>query len=365
MGRHAAQFLYLAALSLAAPLRAQDDVYLGGPPPGVGPLKVEIGFNLLNLTAVSERDETIEFDGSIYLQWLDPRLAYDPTDVDLEPGDWVVGDYTRAPRKIYQGYYAATELFEGWRPHVDIPNGIGDRQPTNMAVGVWPDGMVVYAETFFARVETPMDLRRYPFDRQSLEVFFHPFHYQRDEVVLIPNDALAATWNQNLGIAEWAREAVLMSERPIEIEYFDDRLVTMSEFVVTIQLRRRPLHVLVSLLFPLVVLVCLTWSVFWMDEETISNRINISFIGILSVVAYYFVLLEGVPKASYLTLLDVFMIATFLILAAGAIVNIVVDKLNKGDRVEIGDRVDRVCRWAFPVGYAVVTLVLAFVFFRV
>jgi hypothetical protein len=234
-----------------------------------------------------------------------------------------------------------------------------------MAVGVWPDGMVVYAETFFARVETPMDLRRYPFDRQSLEVFFHPFHYQRDEVVLIPNDALAATWNQNLGIAEWAREAVLMSERPIEIEYFDDRLVTMSEFVVTIQLRRRPLHVLVSLLFPLVVLVCLTWSVFWMDEETISNRINISFIGILSVVAYYFVLLEGVPKASYLTLLDVFMIATFLILAAGAIVNIVVDKLNKGDRVEIGDRVDRVCRWAFPVGYAVVTLVLAFGFFRV
>lgn len=48
-------------------------------------------------------------------------------------------------------------------------------------------------------------------------------------------------------------------------------------------------HVLVSIVMPLVMLVLLTFSVFWMDQEGLSDRINIQFIDILSVVAYYFV----------------------------------------------------------------------------
>ena len=52
----------------------------------------------------------------------------------------------------------------------------------------------------------------------------------------------------------------------------------------------------------MLLLVALTWCVFWMDNETLSNRVNITFIGILSVVAYYFVILDSVPAASYLTL---------------------------------------------------------------
>ena len=94
-----------------------------------------------------------------------------------------------------------------------IPNGIGNRTVTDMAISVWPDGHVAYSEAFFAKVETPMDLRRFPFDRQQLEIFFHPFLYDRDELVLVPDDRLARTWNQNMGIADWSRESVTMLER--------------------------------------------------------------------------------------------------------------------------------------------------------
>ena len=126
-----------------------------------------------------------------------------------------------------------------------------------------------------------MDLRLYPFDRQSLEVFFHPNVYDRSELTLVPDDRLSRTWDQNMGIAEWERDAVRLSERPVEITRFDGTRYAISEFVATIDLERQPLHVLMSILLPLVVLVCLTWSVFWMDEESISNRINLSFIGSL------------------------------------------------------------------------------------
>ena len=278
------------------------------------------------------------------------------------PADWEPGDYSQAPARIFQGDYAVKELFEGWRPHVVIPNGIGNRATTNMAISIWPDGYIEYSETFFTKAETPMDLRRFPFDTQVLEVFFHPFIYQRNEVVLIPDDRLARTWNQNMGLADWSRQDVTMHERPIEIAYFDDSKSEISEFVVEVTIERRPAHILISMILPMALLVSLTWCVFWMDNETLANRVNITFIGILSVVAYYFVILGNVPEVSYLTLIDAFVLATFAVLAAGVVLVVVVENVQVDDKADVAMRVDRICRWAFPLAYVLTVLVLGVVF---
>ncbi len=353
----------VALLVLPGPSRAsaQDDVYLGGPPPGQVPLEVEIGFNLVNLTDVDEQEETIDFDGAIFLMWRDPRLAHDPASVGSP--DFVPGDYSKLPRRIYQGDYAVKELYEGWRPHVVIPNGVGNRTTTDMALGVWPDGMVGYVEMFYAKVETPMRLRRYPLDRQQLDVFIHPLAYGRGEVVLVPNELLSEEWDQDLGIAQWSRLGVDIRERPAELIVLDDSTRAVSEVVLTVDIERRPWHVLLNIVFPLLILVCLTWVVFWMDDESISSRVNISFIGILSVVAYNFVILESVPAIDYLTLMDAFILTTFFVLLASVVINVLVDKLNRAGRRETGDRLDRWCRWAFPAGYALITLAVTVSFF--
>ena len=353
----AALLVYLAMTS--TPSQAAE--FLRAPPPRDGPVQVLIGFNLVNITDVGEREETIDFDGAIYLEWTDPRLAYEPAEYGM-PKNWVPGDYSQAPTRIYLSEYEIQEDFQGWWPHVVIPNGIGDRDPRNMAVSVWPDGRVAYAETFYAKAETPMDLRRFPFDTQDLEIFFHPFIYQRDEVILVPDDRLARTWNQNLGIADWSRESVTMQERPIEIAYFDESRSEVSEFVVTVQIKRRPAHFIISIVFPMVLLVSLTWSVFWMDNESLSNRLNINFIGILSVVAYYFVILENVPEVSYLTLVDAFIIATFLILAAGVVLIVIMESVTHEKNATLGRKVDRICRWAFPLAYGLFSTLLGTVF---
>lgn len=328
-----------------------------------GPLEVWFSFSLVNITAVNEREETIDFDAVIHMSWMDPRLAYEPAEYGMSEDEFTPGDYSKAPRRIYLTDFAVKELFPAWWPSAVIPNGIGDRSTTNVAIGVWPDGRVGYAETFYATVETPMDLRRFPFDEQALEVFFHPFVYERDELILVPNERLARTWAQNTGIAEWTRKGVDMTERPVEIAHFDGSTSIVSELVATIRLARQPMHVVVSIVLPLIILVLLTFSVFWMDQEGLSDRINIQFIGILSVVAYYFVVKDSAPEIAYLTLMDAFILTSFLLPAAGVVVSLGVDKLNRRGRAKLGDRVDRVCRWAFPIGYVVITLALALAFF--
>ena len=96
--------------------------------------------------------------------------------------------------------------------------------------------------------------------------------------------------------------------------------------------------------------------------QGLANRINIIFIGIVSVVAYYFVILDNVPEVNYLTLVDAFVIATFLILAAGVILSLVMETLPQSRDVALGLKVDRICRWAFPLAYALIAAVLGSIF---
>jgi len=354
--------LILLLCLVSGSVLGQDSEYSAGQPRINLPIEVLMGFNLVNLTDVNEKEETIDFEGAIYLEWDDPTQTYAPENYGMRE-EWTPGDYSRAPKQIYLGDFAVKENFEGWRPHVVIPNGIGDRAITNMGISVWPDGHVAYSETFYAKVEVPMDLRKYPFDTQDLEIFFHPFIYQRDELILIPDDRLAGTWDQNMGIADWSRESVSMNERSTRIAYFDDSESEISEFVVTLQIKRKPAHLMISIVLPMLLLVSLTWCVFWINEDTLSNRINVTFIGILSVVAYYFVILDNVPAVDYLTLIDAFVIATFLILAAGVVVIVLMESMISRYGKAVGVRIDRICRWAFPVGYVLITMALAGIFF--
>ncbi len=341
---------------------ALDPDHLRSLPKSDGPVDVQIGFHVYDITGISEKDETIDFEGAVYLRWMDPRQAYDPADFGYSADDYPPGDYTGTPPRLYQGDFAVKEVFQGWRPHVKFANGIGDRRRTFMAIGVWPDGMVGYTDHFHAKAETPMKLRSYPFDRQTLELYLNPFLHQAHEVRLVHTEWMSGTWQQDAGIAEWTKRGLQIEERPIKYDHFGGYAEVFSQLLVKIEIARRPGHILFSIILPLLVLVSLTWSVFWLDEESVSNRVNISFIGILSVVAYYLVVQESVPKIPYLTMLDAFMIATFLILAATVVVNIVVDKRNRAGQKAEADRLDQMCRWGFPLGYALVTALIALIF---
>lgn len=355
-------FSFLLAFLCSNLTIAQDQDYLGDPPPGATPLEISMGFSLASLSDVNEREETIEFDGTLYLRWKDPRLAHDPLSVGYTE-DYVLGDYSQAPRLIYQGDFSVKEIFDGWRPHIIMMNGISDRIKTNVTIAIWPDGIVTYAEIFNAKVETPMDLRLFPFDKQELKIYFHPFVYDREMLILVPDDMLGGIWDQDMGIAEWTSQNVSVNENPRDLIRFNGNIRTVSEYVVSIGLERRPLHMIISIIFPLVLLVSLSWCVFWLDEESVTNRVNISFIGILSVVAYYLVIQNSIPKINYLTLIDAFILLTFIILAASVVVSIVVDKLNRAGRKEAGNKVDRIARWAFPGVYIAISGLLGVIFF--
>ena len=108
----------------------------------------------------------------------------------------------------------------------------------------------------------------------------------------------------------------------------------------------------------MVLIVMLSWSVFWMDQSSLGDRINVSFIGILTVVAYQIVLSEILPRISYLTLTNGFLNLSFFVMCASVVVSLWVGWLDRHGQTAAGDRIDRRCRWGFPVLYSGLLLLL-------
>jgi len=103
---------------------------------------------------------------------------------------------------------------------------------------------------------------------------------------------------------------------------------------------------------PLIIIVMLSWSVFWMDKSSLGDRIGVSFIGILTAVTYQVILSEILPRISYFTLInDGFIAFSFLIMSMTVVVNLRVGYLDRQGMSEAGDRLDHRCKWMFPLIY--------------
>ncbi len=327
----------LIVLTLAAPRVAAAQEALWGPPPAAGPLDVSVGFFLVDVVDINEDEQTFELDGILTLEWDDPRLAFDPSEVG-------------ADELVYQGPYKFDEVFDGWWPQLVLRNESGRYERQGVVLRVAPDGSVSYVEQLQAVAEAKMDLRRIPFDRQRFPVTFAMVGFGGDRVRLRP--APTRTGFGETTLSQWRVDDVEARVSTTDHGSLDGPEAPVSTVTFELPVTRSPRFLLRLVVFPMILFVALTWSVFWMDRESLGNRMDISFLGILTVVAFQTLVSDRLPRISYFTILSAFVYISYVTLAASVIVNLRVSFLDRRGDVGRGDRLDRRCRWIFPVGYA-------------
>jgi hypothetical protein len=201
-----------------------------------------------------------------------------------------------------------------------------------------------------AVAKTEFNLRRFPFDWQSLEASFEVLGFDDSEVVLMVDSDSHGSTIGKIWIPEWTVTGIGMSIRDRLAPYTGQRR-TASAFVTSISVQRESFYVSRLVTLPLIVIVLLSFSVFWMDRSSLGDRINVSFIGILTAVAYQVVMSELLPRIAYVTWMNAFLNFSFLMMVGTVVVNLIVGALDQRGMTEVGDRIDRHCRWVFPLIY--------------
>jgi hypothetical protein len=340
-----------ATLPPVLPPRTEaSGAFLIGPPNGDGPVVVWASFELRNLKDIDDEAEIFEFSGVLTLRWHDERQAFDPVAAGTD-------------EKVYQGANEVTQVFAGWFPQVILVNESGLYQKSGVVLRVQPDGNLTLVERVNAAAEADLNLRRYPFDRQRLEAIFEVLGFDNTDVVLQRESEVGSSLDQ--GVPQWNVAEIGISSRDRGVSYAGRQGVA-SGFVVSMDVQREPFFMVRLVVLPLALIVMLSWSVFWMDPSSVGDRMNVSFMGILTAVAYQIVVSDLLPRISYGTLMNAFLNLSFLVMSATVMIDLRVCSLDKQGKSEAADRLDRRCRWIFPLTYFGLLLLIggvAFSFF--
>jgi hypothetical protein len=335
------------------PARTESsEPFLLTPPQAAGPVVVRARFDLRDINEISGDTENFEFAGVLTLRWHDPRQAFDPAAAGVN-------------EKVFQGDYQFNEVSTGWYPQVVLVNESGLDQKSGVVLRVQADGTSTLVETLIAAAETELDMRRYPFDKHRLEAVFEVLGFDKDEVLLQAEPNAAGSLDNEVRVPQWTVTGVGASVRERSAAYAGRRGVS-SAFVVSVDVQRRPFYIMRLVVIPLIIIVLLSFSVFWMDRSSLGDRLSVSFIGILTGVAYLLVTTEQLPPIAYFTLIHGFLNLSFLTMCATVVINLLVGAMDKQGKSQLGDRIDRRCRWGFPLAYFGLLLVMlgvAFLFY--
>ncbi|WP_197530797.1 hypothetical protein [Bythopirellula polymerisocia] len=313
------------------------------PNPPSSPTVVKVGIFLADIVDLNEVDETFQAEFVIVAEWEDPRLEFDR---EVEGTDM----------KLFQGQFQFNEVFAGWWPQLLLVNEIGSGDINAITIQVHHDGRVRYLEQRNVTLETPMKLQPFPFDTQTLEAKMLAFGNYSDQVVLeVDERMLGATdehvkSNDRVNIAQWRLVNLDMVAGLSDYRYYGAPK-QLSEIRLNITLERQSANIVWKVIVPLIVLVLLMWAVFWMEVDNLSDRLNVAFIGILTIVAYQFLIDGTMPRISYFTFTDTVLLYSFLVMCLAIVESLILYSLCKAGRKEAAERLDRAAQWAFPIIY--------------
>ena len=315
----------------------------GMPNPPAQPTVVDAAVMILDVVDIDDVNESFTAEITVFAEWDDPRLAFDAEAEGVE-------------MKIFQGDFQFAEIFTGWWPQLLLVNEVGPPDPNAIKIEVYPNGHVRYLDQHSAVLETPMDLRDYPFDRQRLRAELVPFGDTSSNVVLRVNELYANATddfvkrNKDVNVAGWTLTGIEFATDETYInEATKDRQI--SKMVVTINLERRSWQLVWQMLFPLLVIVSMIWSIFWLDIDSLADRLNVAFVGVLTIVAYQFVVIDNMPRMSYLTLTDTILLISFVTMSLAIPQSLIVAGLVKRGAIARAMTIDRISRMAFPLTY--------------
>ncbi len=343
---------------------------------------VYIDLEVRQILAIDERNSRFEVDAVLTAQWVDDRGL----------------DGCKAPQ-VHHGE-SASELLKTtrWAPPFAVVAGREPRQTKALELSVSCEGVVQYQERFTVAVTQRFtNLNDFPFDDHLIRFQIAPFgrHAEAIEFAELPP---AQSFAIQAGAGAQGDESQVRQKADDKLEseewIFDIREPVVHpgspnpppSITASIEIRRETFFYWMNIIAPLLLIVSISWIVFWM-KPVLHERLGVSITILLTVVAFDFLTGNSLPRLSFTTRIDQFYNVSYLFVGLTIVVSLLASRRADHERTddeggengvvdgvedheEPGrerrdvDAIDRFSRYAFPPAYAtVVVLVIGFGFF--
>ena len=305
------------------------------------PVTVALALGLLNVTDIDEVGQRFHVNAYLFMEWQDSRLKY-----------------LKTPQQLDSNLYAKGEL---WSPTVEVINAVDPRQNYDTKLKADADGIVNYTERFSLEATSKFVLRRFPFDTQTLELVIRPYVGERKDFSLITDPdrtRMVPEFSTYSSLASW------------DVRGFEVQTATaqgadgkpISEVRFQISLRRKSAFYVYKVIIPLLLMVALSWTVFWVDPADLNTQVQIAVTTVLTVIAFAFAISASLPRVPYLTFIDAFFLTCYVFVFIAIIELMSVHLSHRSRETDLAARIQRYSRLAVPLAFLITNVVLLFRF---
>jgi hypothetical protein len=299
--------------------------------PPEAPIQLSVGAKLLkviNIEPASKDNPKIVAEFKLQTNWIDDRLATsfkDPNEVLL-----------------FQDEEATVQLAKMFDPRVIIVDGTSEFIHRHLRI--YSGGAVELREVVTVTVSADMNLLHFPFDSQIFTFRFASIYWDQHSAYISLN-SLETGIMDDASPESWLFDYSSYHVTTAEIRGHSE---TYSVLDFSVHAQRDPRYFLWRLIIPLLVIVILSWNVFWIYEDSSAALAN-CVVFLLTVVAFHQIANGMLPMIPYFTFIDsiVFICYGFIIIPTFQVmVTTKMERRGKKGRAYI---IRKNCRWLVPI----------------
>jgi len=327
----------LLSTSLNAQGLDENRARLVAEPPNVGGESTEVTINvfLIDIDEIDDVNQRFNVDVFVNIAWQDSRLAL--------PAEEQAGQIRQFP------------MSEVWNPRGMIVNDRGLSPKLPLVVNVDALGNVVYRQRFSGELSVDLDLQDFPFDSQQLPIDIISYQYSPDQVRFSTNARLAAH-PEAFSIEGWS---FTLSETKFGEFSVPAAGVVRPRMTFMLEAQRNAQYFLLTMFLPMSLIVFMSWTAFWIQPNVVPPRIAISTASIFSLIAFGFSIRLSLPRVSYITRADVFVIGCTLLVFLALAAAVIGSRWASADRLEQAIRLNATIRWVYGALFLVVAVATA------
>ncbi len=289
------------------------------------PTKVEIQLYVVDIAGINDGAQS--FNASIFIEakWKDQRL-------------------------VSSNEKTTYNLNDVWNPDLQIINRGKLFLSFPEIVEVDSEGTVVYKQRFIGDFSQPLDLHRFPVDQQKLKFQIVSLGYSPNEVNLI-EDSVGIS--EKLSIPDW--DIMGINLKKIEYKILPNKPADEG-MLLEINAKRYVQFYFFKFIVPLILIVIMSWMVFWIDPTNSSTQISVSITSMLTLIAYQFLAVGSLPAVPYLTRMDMVMLSSTVLVFASLVEVVITSFLVQKNKVELARSIDSYCRYIFPATFLLILI---------
>ncbi|XP_067012120.2 gamma-aminobutyric acid receptor subunit alpha-6 [Anabrus simplex] len=280
--------------------------------PGLGGPPVHVTVNLLiySMGPVSETDEFYVMDCYFRQTWTDKRLTFHfPGQSEPLSLPWLLLDRVWKPD---------TYFMNGKKSHlhrITVPNKF---------LRLSDDGLLTYSTRLTIKASCPMHLRKFPLDSQTCPLVISSYGYTSRDVIYHWQPVGSCEVKENVELAQYDLISITTENGTIH-----RRTGEYSMIKVNFLMKRHTGYFMLQVFAPCCLIVCCSWISFWIDPDAVPARVSLGVTTVLSMTTMGFGGRAQMPRVSYATALDFFVILCFSFVFAVMIEYAVVNFIDK------------------------------------